>query len=678
MRTEQRWRRSARPTGSVRSAAPVGWLRMVALLLATFALVASACGDDTTDSEASGSEGSEASGSEGVAVPSAECVTEDLTIGYATKSATNQAWVIINAGVNAGAEGAGVELIEVGPANENDITTQIPVIEDLINRGVDALAIAPTDSAGVVPSVERANDAGIPVVAIDTAIEGGDVASLVATDNLAAATQQAELVGEAIGGSGDVVYVAGSQAQQTGRDRQIGFVDGMAAAYPNVNVLVVSTEWDATAAQNGVQDLLNANPDIAAIAHAWDGATMATLPVVESLGVDPFIAGFDGAPNSIAALLRGEVDLIVAQSLFQIGFDGITAAIRVACGEDVDANVNTGAAILTADTVDAFIAENPPEFAEFIAAEGVEGVAVPSAECVTEDLTIGYATKSATNQAWVIINAGVNAGAEGAGVELIEVGPANENDITTQIPVIEDLINRGVDALAIAPTDSAGVVPSVERANDAGIPVVAIDTAIEGGDVASLVATDNLAAATQQAELVGEAIGGSGDVVYVAGSQAQQTGRDRQIGFVDGMAAAYPNVNVLVVSTEWDATAAQNGVQDLLNANPDIAAIAHAWDGATMATLPVVESLGVDPFIAGFDGAPNSIAALLRGEVDLIVAQSLFQIGFDGITAAIRVACGEDVDANVNTGAAILTADTVDAFIAENPPEFAEFIAAEG
>ena len=644
-------------------------------MLAAFVLIAAACGDG----DGEGGEGGEgAEGGEVDVAASGDCATEDLTIGYATKSATNQAWVIINAGVDAGAEEFGAELIEVGPSNENDITTQIPVIEDLINRGVDALAIAPTDSAGVVPSVERANEAGIPVIAIDTAIEGGEVASFVATDNLAAATRQAELVGEAIGGEGDVIYVAGSQAQQTGRDRQIGFVDGMAAAFPDVNVIVVSTEWDATAAQNGVQDTLNANPDVVAIAHAWDGATMATLPVVESLGLDPVIAGFDGAPNAIAALQRGEVDIIVAQSLFQIGYDGITAAVAAACGEPVEARINTGAAELTADTVDAFIADNPPEFRAFIEAEGGEVDVAASGDCATEDLTIGYATKSATNQAWVIINAGVDAGAEEFGAELIEVGPSNENDITTQIPVIEDLINRGVDALAIAPTDSAGVVPSVERANEAGIPVIAIDTAIEGGEVASFVATDNLAAATRQAELVGEAIGGEGDVIYVAGSQAQQTGRDRQIGFVDGMAAAFPDVNVIVVSTEWDATAAQNGVQDTLNANPDVVAIAHAWDGATMATLPVVESLGLDPVIAGFDGAPNAIAALQRGEVDIIVAQSLFQIGYDGITAAVAAACGEPVEARINTGAAELTADTVDAFIADNPPEFRAFIEAEG
>jgi len=331
-----------------------------ALLLAV-ALVASACGtDDTTTSTPT---------TVAAAGGTDECVASELTIGYATKSATNQGWIIINAGANQAAEDVGAELIEVGPANENDVTSQIPVIEDLITRGVDALAIAPTDSAGVVPTVERANEAGIPVIAVDTAIEGGEVASFVATDNLKAATAQGELVGDAIGGTGKVIYVTGSQAQQTGRDRRDGFVNGITAKYPDVEVLEVATEWDATAAQNGVQDLVNANPDVVAIAHAWDGGTMASLPVVESAGIDPFIAGFDGAPNAIAALQRGEVDLIVAQSLYQIGYDGIEAAIKAACGEPVDTRINTGEAVLTADTVNAFIESNPPVFKEFIDAE---------------------------------------------------------------------------------------------------------------------------------------------------------------------------------------------------------------------------------------------------------------------------------------------------------------------
>ena len=345
------------------------WGRLLSVLLA-LTMVAAACGGDSAEETADGDSGSTDSSEETVA--DGDCDTSALTIGYATKSATNQGWIIINAGATDAAADAGAELIEVGPSNENDITTQIPVIEDLINREVDALAIAPTDSAGVVPTVERANEAGIPVVAVDTAIEGGDVASFVATDNLSAANQQADLVGDAIGGEGTVIYVAGSQAQQTGRDRQNGFVDQMATSYPDVEVLVVSTEWDATAGQNGVTDLLNANPDVAAIAHAWDGATMASLAAVESAGVDPFIAGFDGAPNSIAAMQRGEVDLIVAQSLYQIGRDGIETAIKAACGEEV-ADINTGEAILTAETVDAFIAANPPVLSEFIEAEGGSG-----------------------------------------------------------------------------------------------------------------------------------------------------------------------------------------------------------------------------------------------------------------------------------------------------------------
>ena len=337
------------------------WMQLFAALL-SMALVAGACASDSESEEEATETTEEAA--------AGECDTSSLTIGYATKSATNQGWIIINAGATDAAADAGAELIEVGPTNENDITTQIPVIEDLINREVDALAIAPTDSAGIVPTVERANEAGIPVIAVDTAIEGGDVASFVATDNLSAANQQGQLVGEAIGGEGTVIYVAGSQAQQTGRDRQNGFVDTMNEMFPDVEVLVVSTEWDATAGQNGVTDLLNANPDVAAIAHAWDGATMASVAAVAAAGVDPYIAGFDGAPNAIAALQRGEVDLIVAQSLYQIGRDGIETAIAAACGEEVAERINTGEAVLTADTVDAFIASNPPSFAEFVEAEG--------------------------------------------------------------------------------------------------------------------------------------------------------------------------------------------------------------------------------------------------------------------------------------------------------------------
>ncbi|MCC5948024.1 MAG: sugar ABC transporter substrate-binding protein [Nitriliruptoraceae bacterium] len=319
-------------------------------------------GDDVDDD--AGDDEAEASGD--------ECDTSALTIGYATKSATNQGWILINQGAEDAAADLGVgELRAVGPPIENDISGQLNVVEDFISAQVDGLAIAPVDSSGIVPVVEQANADGIPVIAIDTAIEGGEVASFVATDNLAAAVTQAETVAEAIDGVGKVVLINGSQAQQTGRDRRDGFVETMEENYPDIEVLEVQTEWDPTAAQQGLEDLIIANDDIVAVAQAWDGATVASVSLLDREGLldDVFVIGFDGAPDAIALMLDGRVDAIVAQQLYQIGYDGMEATVAAACGEPVEERVDTGEVLLTPDTVQDFIDANPDALSEFIEEE---------------------------------------------------------------------------------------------------------------------------------------------------------------------------------------------------------------------------------------------------------------------------------------------------------------------
>lgn len=130
--------------------------------------------------------------------------SDKLLIGYATKSATNTGWVIINSGARQAAKDNNAELMLIGPPKEDDIAGQLSVVEDMINAGVSAIAIAPTDSSAIVSAVEKANQAGIPVIAVDTAINGGEITSYVATDNLAAAAMGGIWMGEQLGGKGNI------------------------------------------------------------------------------------------------------------------------------------------------------------------------------------------------------------------------------------------------------------------------------------------------------------------------------------------------------------------------------------------------------------------------------------------------------------------------------------------
>lgn len=278
---------------------------------------------------------------------------QDLTIGYITKSATNAGWMMINQGARDAAAEEGVTIIEVGPAFADDLTSQLEVFENMVAQGIDAIGIAPADSAGIAPAVTDAMAAGIPIVAIDTGVSGADVTSFVATDNLAVAKVQGAVAATLVADGDVIIYVTGSQAQSTGQDRRNGFLEGFAAARPNSTILEVPTEWNSEQAQEGVEALLNQNSDVAMIVHAWDGATMASIAALTNLGYGPGdvkLVGFDGASDAIAAMDQGWVQADTAQMLYQMGYQGIRAAAAAARGEPVSARIDTGFFLVTPET----------------------------------------------------------------------------------------------------------------------------------------------------------------------------------------------------------------------------------------------------------------------------------------------------------------------------------------
>ena len=284
-----------------------------------------------------------------------------LVIGYVTKSATNQGWMLINKGAQDAADDANVRLIVAGPSSQGALAGQIYAIERVISEGAKAVAIAPVDSNGIATIVRRATAKGIPFIGVDTAIEDSSAKSYVGTDNVAAARAQAEWLAGAVGDSDKVILVNGSLSQSTGRDRRQGFLDRLQELKPNVTVLEVYTDWVSGQAESGVNQQLRAHPDVAAIANAWDDGTLGAVAALRTLKFPKGkirVIGFDAAPNALALLKDGWIQADVAQMLYKEGYDGVKTAIAAAKGEPVPPRVDTGYQLVTAENLDRFIADN--------------------------------------------------------------------------------------------------------------------------------------------------------------------------------------------------------------------------------------------------------------------------------------------------------------------------------
>ena len=280
----------------------------------------------------------------------------ELTIAYVTNGNTNEGWTLINGGAKAAADKAGVKFIQLA-AEKGELSKQLAIVEDMITRKVNAIAIAPVDSAGIAPAVNKALAAGIPVVAVDTGVSGADITSYVATDNIKAARVQGEWAATQVKSGDTVIYVTGDQGQSTGRERKQGFLDGLNGKVKGVKVVEVPTAWDQTQAQNGVEAALRANPKAKIIANAWDGGALGAKAAMMSQGFKKGsiqIAGFDGSPGGLDMMKQGWQQANAAQMLAKIGAVGVETAIKAAKGEKVDKRIDTGSFLVLPSNVDQF------------------------------------------------------------------------------------------------------------------------------------------------------------------------------------------------------------------------------------------------------------------------------------------------------------------------------------
>jgi ribose transport system substrate-binding protein len=280
----------------------------------------------------------------------------ETTIAYITNGNTNEGWTLINGGAKAAGAKAGVRFIELA-AEKGELSKQLAIVEDMITRKVNAIAIAPVDSAGIAPAINKALAAGIKVVAVDTGITGAKITSYVATDNIKAAMVQGKWAAEQIKDGDTVIYVTGDQGQSTGQERRKGFVDGLNAIRKNVKIVDVPTTWDQTMAQNGVETALRANPNAKVIACAWDGGALGAKAALMAAGKkagDVKIAGFDGSPGGLDMMKQGWQSANAAQMLAKIGQVGVETAIAAAEGKTVDARIDTGSFLVLPSNVDQF------------------------------------------------------------------------------------------------------------------------------------------------------------------------------------------------------------------------------------------------------------------------------------------------------------------------------------
>ena len=260
--------------------------------------------------------------------PTAEADDEaTFEVGYSPKFLKDDFQVLLLDAIKRGLEARGWGLTGAPDAN-GDVEKQVSDLENLIAAGADALVLVPYDGAGVVPAIRRANEAGIPVFAIDDGPSGGEVFATVRADNVDAGVQGAEEMIRRLKNDPDwpnvtVLELQGGLLTVNGRDRSEGFYTTIQEQAPNVTVIQRPTEWTADMAADATQNVLTQVPDLDGIFMASELMAAAVNARLAEAGRDAPVGdpesvirvAIDGTPAGLDLIREGALDATVSQPL---------------------------------------------------------------------------------------------------------------------------------------------------------------------------------------------------------------------------------------------------------------------------------------------------------------------------------------------------------------------------
>ncbi len=281
------------------------------------------------------------------------------TIGVAVADQKSLFYVAAVDGMEQAAEEAGYKLVTLS-ANNNS-SQQVNQVQDLITQNVDVIIFIAQDATSAAAGVKLANDAGIPIVAVDQKPESGngELATYIATDSVKAAQELCTWLFEQMGGAGDLAILQGPLGATAELQRSEGCANALAET-PGVNVVAQeSANWDETEAFNASQNILTANPNLKGVFGESDAMAMGAAKAAKQEGrTGMYFVGIDGFPTMFEAIADGLTQATMAQQPYLMGQIAVQDSVKIAegSGADIPAVQYQDTVLITKDNV----ADNDP------------------------------------------------------------------------------------------------------------------------------------------------------------------------------------------------------------------------------------------------------------------------------------------------------------------------------
>jgi ribose transport system substrate-binding protein len=275
-------------------------------------------------------------------------------IGVVPKATSHVFWVAVEKGAKAAGKDLQVDVEWNGAPSETEYARQIQIVDSMINRRVDGLAVAATERKALVASVDRAMKQGIPVTIFDSGIESENYTSYVATNNFEGGQLAARALAKLIGGKGKVGLIMHAPGSASTMDRESGFTDVMQKEFPEIKIAASNYGMaDRSKARAVAENMLTAHPDLAGFFGSSEPSTTGASLAVKARGLagKVKVVAFDASDNLVEDMRGGAIQAMVVQDPFQIGYDAVKTLVDKLDGKNPKKRIDLSAKVIFADEI---------------------------------------------------------------------------------------------------------------------------------------------------------------------------------------------------------------------------------------------------------------------------------------------------------------------------------------
>jgi ribose transport system substrate-binding protein len=270
-------------------------------------------------------------------------------IAVIPKGTTFTFWQSVYAGAKAAGDKFGFQIYFNGPERETDRERQIQIVEDFAVQRVDGIVLAPLDRKALVPSVLKLAQLKIPCVIIDSDIETDRYITFAATDNYQGGVLAARRMGEILSGRGRIVVLKYAQGSGSTTDRENGFIETIGKEFPGIQIVDTKYALDTVeTALQATEDLLTKNRDLQGLfAPNISSSVGALRAMMSQKRSEVKMVGFDAEKALVEAVSAGQIDSLVVQNPYRMGYEGVKAVADALKGITVPRRIDTGVRVIT-------------------------------------------------------------------------------------------------------------------------------------------------------------------------------------------------------------------------------------------------------------------------------------------------------------------------------------------